>query len=556
MATTQPLLSAADPALQVDTQIRDIHRDGEHSESPPKRKQRLVSLDAIRGLTVCVMIFVDNLGSWFPRINHSPWNYVTLADFVMPFFLFMVGCSMSLTFKKYKAGVLPKVMKRTAKLFVIGLVTQGSSFPALGNTGIDLKRVRIPGILQRIAWAYLVTALIALYVPQRQLPPKSKGYFRAFRVHAWQWAVAVSFLVGYLLVMLAVPIPSWSYTYNNVTMDVKCDMSGDLTPACSPARWVDVKLIGLDHMFHNGCFDRTSSCSSCPPAFCPKPFRCPIGVSCPNGTASSAKFRFVSCPNGTCPNGMVGEDFAADWCGARLDPEGTLASMPTIVTTFIGYHFGMVLQHFPDPADRLRQWVPQATGLLVAGVTVQAVWWPASKQLWSPAYMLIMAGANGIILSLFYALLDFTAWQPAWMRRKWKPSDRSALAVGPTDMLRPFVWVGMNTIFIYLFSPSGDLWERLQGNIYWDTPDNNLVTATYRNVFCHAPYVIIQGTTINQGHCHIGNGCRWNEDSICHGGLFARQQQRWAQLVWILLRIGFWVVVAGVLHYRGWYWAL
>lgn len=50
--------------------------------------------------------------------------------------------------------------------------------------------------------------------------------------------------MGYLLVMLAVPIPSWSYTYNNVTMDVKCDMSGDLTPACSPARWVDVKLIG------------------------------------------------------------------------------------------------------------------------------------------------------------------------------------------------------------------------------------------------------------------------------------------------------------------------
>jgi hypothetical protein len=131
--------------------------------------------------------------------------------------------------------------------------------------------------------------------------------------------------------------------------------------------------------------------------------------------------------------------------------------------------------------------------------------------------MLIMAGANGIILSLFYALLDFTAWQPAWMRRKWKPSDRSALAVGPTDMLRPFVWVGMNTIFIYLFSPSGDLWERLQGNIYWDTPDNNLVTATYRNVFCHAPYVIIQGTTINQGHCHIGNGCRCGVPSIFFG---------------------------------------
>ena len=46
------------------------------------------------GLTVCLMIFVDNLGSWFESINHSSWNYVTLADFVMPFFLFMVSnCS-------------------------------------------------------------------------------------------------------------------------------------------------------------------------------------------------------------------------------------------------------------------------------------------------------------------------------------------------------------------------------------------------------------------------------------------------------------------------------
>lgn len=42
------------------------------------------------GFTVAVMILVDNLGGWFPSINHSPWNYVTLADFVMPFFLFMV----------------------------------------------------------------------------------------------------------------------------------------------------------------------------------------------------------------------------------------------------------------------------------------------------------------------------------------------------------------------------------------------------------------------------------------------------------------------------------
>ncbi len=83
-----------------------------------------MSLDATRGLTVAVMIFVDNTGDVLQgHINHSPWcarvcvagpdggvgsrtrfarDYVTFADFVMPFFIFMVGMSMSMSFAKYQ----------------------------------------------------------------------------------------------------------------------------------------------------------------------------------------------------------------------------------------------------------------------------------------------------------------------------------------------------------------------------------------------------------------------------------------------------------------------
>lgn len=45
------------------------------------------------------MILVDDAGGAFPSINHSPWFGVTLADFVMPFFLFGVGVSIGLVFK-------------------------------------------------------------------------------------------------------------------------------------------------------------------------------------------------------------------------------------------------------------------------------------------------------------------------------------------------------------------------------------------------------------------------------------------------------------------------
>ena len=75
--------------------------------SPKQRSPvgRLGSLDAVRGMTVVLMIFVDNVGDWLPRVDHSPWDDITLADFVMPFFLFMVGCSMSLSFSKYNGSI-------------------------------------------------------------------------------------------------------------------------------------------------------------------------------------------------------------------------------------------------------------------------------------------------------------------------------------------------------------------------------------------------------------------------------------------------------------------
>lgn len=45
------------------------------------------------------MILVDDAGGAYARIDHSPWNGCTLADFVMPFFLFIVGVAIALALK-------------------------------------------------------------------------------------------------------------------------------------------------------------------------------------------------------------------------------------------------------------------------------------------------------------------------------------------------------------------------------------------------------------------------------------------------------------------------
>lgn len=42
---------------------------------------------------------VDYGGQVFTAIAHSPWDGLRLADFVMPFFLFIAGVSLALVYK-------------------------------------------------------------------------------------------------------------------------------------------------------------------------------------------------------------------------------------------------------------------------------------------------------------------------------------------------------------------------------------------------------------------------------------------------------------------------
>ena len=67
--------------------------------------KRLLSLDILRGLTIILMIIVNDPGAWnhvYAPLLHAPWNGITPTDYVFPTFLFIVGVSIVLSMNKQK----------------------------------------------------------------------------------------------------------------------------------------------------------------------------------------------------------------------------------------------------------------------------------------------------------------------------------------------------------------------------------------------------------------------------------------------------------------------
>jgi predicted acyltransferase len=134
-----------------------------------KQQQRVIALDAFRGLTVATMILVNNPGSWghiYPPLEHASWNGCTPTDLVFPFFLFIVGVSMWFSFKRYdhklSADSSKKILKRTALIFLVGLLLKAFPF-----YNMHLETFRIMGVLQRIALAFGVGAFILLGINEK-----------------------------------------------------------------------------------------------------------------------------------------------------------------------------------------------------------------------------------------------------------------------------------------------------------------------------------------------------------------------------------------------------
>ena len=133
----------------------------------PAKPQRLVSLDLLRGLAVIGMIVVNEMAGMespvYPLLLHSRWNGLTIADVVFPAFLFMVGVSIPLAFKRKAEADYPAILWRTARLLLLGFILSNIFWLSKFDSGTW----RLFGVLQRIGLVYCACAVMFLNLSPR-----------------------------------------------------------------------------------------------------------------------------------------------------------------------------------------------------------------------------------------------------------------------------------------------------------------------------------------------------------------------------------------------------
>jgi predicted acyltransferase len=314
------------------------------------KTQRMLALDAFRGLTILGMILVNNPGNWgklYPPLAHAEWFGWTPTDLVFPFFLFIVGAALAYSLRKYREGaavspaVYGRIARRTAVLFLlgVGMGLVGQLFDlAIDGTPLHFSTLRIPGVLQRIALVYGAASLIALHV----------------RVPG-QIVIAAAILLGYWAMLAWLPDPDGG--------------AKNLTPEGNVVRVVDHALIPVGHLYTQGEREKT-------------------------------------------------------------DPEALLSTLPSIVTSLLGYWAGLLIQR------RGVNW--NTVGwLVIAGALCTAVGlgWdlalPIGKKLWTSSFVMLTGGLGMIGLAACLAAFDVAGWK---------------------RLARPLEIVGVNAIFVFVAS--------------------------------------------------------------------------------------------------------
>jgi predicted acyltransferase len=209
---------------------------------PPRARERLLSLDVFRGLTIAGMLLVNNPGTWsaiYPPLEHAEWNGWTPTDLIFPFFVFIVGVTTHLSLGARRArgasdgAIVRKILERGGMIVLIGLLLSGFPYHEFVITlpfgarfdsvtpHLGLAHWRFTGVLQRIGVAYVCAALLTMRTSLKQ-----------------QVLIVTALLYGYWFAMTLIPVPG--HGIGALMLNQK---DGTL------AAWLDRTVFGTNHLW-------------------------------------------------------------------------------------------------------------------------------------------------------------------------------------------------------------------------------------------------------------------------------------------------------------------
>lgn len=160
-----------------------------------------MSLDALRGFDMFWIVGGEEIIKALHRLSdvgavrflasqldHKPWQGFAFYDLIFPLFVFMVGVSSvfslgKLVEQKGRAAACGRIFRRALILYLLGIFYYGGFETTFAH-------IRLLGVLQRIALAYLFAGLVFCFF-------KTRG----------QIIVCLSLLLGYWALMTFVPVP-------------------------------------------------------------------------------------------------------------------------------------------------------------------------------------------------------------------------------------------------------------------------------------------------------------------------------------------------------------
>ena len=350
------------------------------ADQPPS-SGRLLSLDVFRGATIAGMMMVNNPGDWskvYAPWGHRPWDGWTYTDTIFPFFLWIVGVAMMLSFaKRIERGEDKKMLTwhviwRAGVIFFLGLFLAGvpalSAFflwiAALTYVIVLLRRTLAPRpgekpVVRSRAYLFGAAGIILALLPL-VLPIVQMSGLHWVRIPGVLQRIAVCYLIGGLLVI-------WTSTRVQI----------GITFSLLALYWILVKTINV-------------------PGY-------GVGVWTPEGNL--AWYIDSNLLHGHTWRGAPARGF---------DPEGIFSTIPAIATAMFGIFTGAWLR-----TERSKE--VKTAGMFVAGnilllaALIMDNWLPINKNLWTSSYSVFMAGLALNVLACIYWILDVKGWS-GWQK--------------------------------------------------------------------------------------------------------------------------------------------